>query len=170
MPAVDTTPAGADANAYIEVADIDTLAGADVGRYATHWATLDADHKERAVIRATRDVDAYVGYLDPQHTPGQALLFPRWYDVDDTGAPAIPATVVQATYEQAIYVAKVGDIIDDDGTRRARGLSNFSEQNVSGALAADSHLGQYAPRMRRILDGPGIARGGAVVGTIVLGG
>ena len=64
-------------------------------------------------------------------------------------------------------MAKVAQVIDDDGTRRARGLSNFSEQNVSGALASDSHLGQYAPRMRSLLDGPAIQRGGAIIGRIV---
>jgi hypothetical protein len=167
MPALDTTPAGADANAYLDVAAADALAAADVGRYATAWADADTTAKERAILRATRDVDAYVGYTDFPYAADQALLFPRWSDHDDDGLAVLPDVIVRATYEQAIYVQRVGDLIDDDATRRARGLSNFSEQNVSGALTVEPHLGQYAPRMRRLLDGPAIQRGGAVIGTIV---
>lgn len=172
MPsALDTTPAGADANAYISEADATAKAGADVGRYALAWLALTAPEREKAILRATRDVEAYVGYLDPPYdnTTPQALLFPRWFDQDGAGDAVIPKAVEQATYEQAVYVAKVADLIDDSASRRARGLANFSEQNVSGQLATEPYYGQYAPRMRRLLDGPGIERGGAVMGTIVRG-
>lgn len=170
MPALDTTPAGAAANAYISTEAADDLAGADVGRYAAHWQALARDDKERAILRATRDVDAYVGYVDTGYATDQALLFPRWYDVDSAGQPVLPDAVVRATYEQAIYVAKVGELIDDDASRRARGLNSWTEGLTGGGtLEGEPHLGQYAPRMRRLLDGPGVERGGAVVGQIIRG-
>jgi hypothetical protein len=162
-----TTAAGTSTNSYISTEEVDSLAAADVGRYAEGWEALTPDRKARAVLRATRDVDAYVGYLDTAYAEDQALLFPRGDDVDDDGLPYVPAAVVMATYEQAIYVAKVATLLDDADTREARGQESWSDGGVSGSQASP-RMGQYAPRMRRYLDGPAVSRGGAVVGTIVL--
>lgn len=166
MPLV-TTPAGASANAYIDVATADAFALADIGRYAAKWndAATTVERKEAAIQRATRDIDRYVGEQPYPYAAGvQALRFPRLQDVDLLGAPALPDAVIMACYEQAIYLLYAAELVDDAATRRARGLANFTEPNVSGQLEESPRWSQYSPRMRDLLDQ---VNAGAISGRII---
>lgn len=151
--ALDATPAGAASDSYLTVAAADAFAAADLGRHATAWAAASTDQKERALKRATRDLDSHIGTVFAQFDPDtpQALLFPRSRDTDTNGNPVIPVVLKKATYEQAIFVLAAADVLDDAGTRRARGLSNFAEPNVSGQHADDPGYGTIAPRALRTI-------------------
>jgi DnaT-like ssDNA binding protein len=144
--ALDATPAGAASDSYLTVAAADAYAAADLGRNREAWAAADTDTKERALKRATRDLSRVAGYTGPRYSELQALIFPRLEDFDLAGDPIIPVTLEHATYEQAAFLIRNADVIDDAASRRARGLANFAEPDVSGQLAADPEYGSIAPR------------------------
>lgn len=137
MVDVVTTPASATANSYLSIDEADTFADTDIGTYAEAWrASGDADQKARALIRATRDIDRYVGRVAASYVVGQALVFPRNLDLVDE-VPIIPTGLKHATYLQAVYLFSEAETIDKASTQRARGLSSFAEPNVSGSLVTD---------------------------------
>ena len=163
--AIDTTPGGAAADSYLSVAAADSFADADLGRYADAWVAADLPTKERALRRATRDIDTYIGSSIPRYDADQRLVFPRWTDIAVTGLPMIPWQVAQAAYHQAVYVLVNASTIDDAATRRSRALTNWSEPNVSGAMERDPSFGRLAPEVLTLLGGEGF-EGGATVGWI----
>lgn len=114
------TPAGATANSYLTVAAADVLAGEDLGPERDAWAKADAELKDRALQRATREVDGYVTSGWPPYDGDQALLFPREVDVDAAGDPVIPRKVVLATYQQALYLLKNRDALATMNAHRSR--------------------------------------------------
>lgn len=164
MP-LDTTPGGSAADSYLSVADSLVYANNDLGHFATDWIAATDDRRERALRRATRDIDRYIGQTSDRWALDQALAFPRFIDIDEAGDPVIVSKVEEATYQQAIYVLANADVLDDAATRRARALSNFTEPNVSGQIADDSRFGRLAPEALALLSGEGF-EGGAVVGWI----
>lgn len=171
--ALDVTPGGAAANSYLALTDAAAFAAGDYGTDRDLWvaATTSDDQRERSLRRATSDVDEYVrdlGAIAP-YVLTQALYFPRWIDVDSVGAALIPRRVKRATYEQAKYVLQNADAIDRAAARRARGLDNFSEPNVSGSLASDPGFGLLAPKAIELLasTGPDGTPLGATIARIV---
>lgn len=150
--AIDTTIGGSTADSYLSVAAADAYAAADLGRNAAAWASASTDEKERALKRATRDLDRIAGWTGVGFYETQALVYPRSIDIDpDTGLPWLPRALRNATAEQAMYVLRNANVIDDAATRRARGLSNFAEPDVSGQLAEDSGYGAISPRAIELL-------------------
>lgn len=158
---LDATPAGASANSYLTVAGADALAEDDLGPEATGW--LDADDvatKERALIRATREVNAYLPPDGSRHTPSQALRFPRPGDLSG-GSPLIVRDIELATYHQAIYLHKNHAVLAQANTRRARGMQSASEPNLS--YSEGTGEGALAPMALHYLTAFGSAgRGGNV--------
>lgn len=81
--ALDATVGGANADSYLSVAAADLLASADVGRAATTWAALTTttDLKERALKRATREIDAFLRTSGAaRFAATQLRLYPRAVD------------------------------------------------------------------------------------------
>ena len=155
--ALDTTVAGATADAYITAAEADVFAANRLGRFAVRWllagaGALTVDQKENAILQATVDVDAHIRSTIP-YSATQRLAFPRVTDY--TGTPAVPfldRLVKEATYEQAAFLAVNADLLDDAATRRARGMYSFDEDGgPSGTLAIDSSLGRFSPRASMLL-------------------
>lgn len=118
---LDATPAGATANSYLTVADADALAGEDLGPERDAWLKEDLEAKERALLRATREVDAYVATGWAAYSTDQLLLFPRETDIDAAALPIIPRRVELATYQQAVYLLKNRDALSAMNAHRARG-------------------------------------------------
>lgn len=164
MP-LDTTPGGSASDSYLSLADSLTYATNDLGRFADGWIASDDGTREKALRRATRDIDRWVGQTGDRYSADQALAFPRWEDIDSDGIPFIPRVLEEATYQQAIYVLANADVLDNAATRRARAQTNFTEPNVSGTIATDPAFGRLAPETERLLTGEGF-EGGAVVGWI----
>lgn len=163
--ALDVTPGGSASDSYLSLADALAYANNDLGRYATAWLEADEATREKALRRATRDIDRYAGATTERYSVDQALAFPRWSDLDADGNPILPMRLEEATYQQAIYVLANANVIDDAGTRRARQMETFAEPNVSGSITKDWREGLLAPAATALLTGEGF-EGGAVVGWI----
>lgn len=133
--ALVATPAAANADSYLTVAAANTLAGADLGPEADGWTpTVDAS-KEKALKRATREINAALdsGWapFDPAAQRTSGLIFPREIDTDAGGVPIIPREIELATYEQAKFVLANASVIDSASTRRARNMQSAAEPNTS---------------------------------------
>lgn len=146
---IDATVAGAAANAYITLAESEAYAEGDLGHDAVAWIAAADDDKAKAIIRATDDIRGYQTTVGDPYSTAQALLYPRAIDiVAATLVAYIHANVKRATYEQAKYVLQNADTIDEAGTRRARGLISFSDDDGSGSMVAvDPSFGLFSPRM-----------------------
>lgn len=163
--ALDVTPGGSASDSYLSLADALVYAQNDLGLFAAGWIAADDTTREKALRRATRDIDRYVGSTVEPWSDTQALAFPRWEDVDASGVPIIPSRLEEATYQQAVFVLHNADVIDNAATRRARALTSFTEPNVSGTLADSATYGKLAPEVEALLTGEGF-EGGAIVGFI----
>lgn len=143
--AIDATVAGAAANSYLTVADADALARNDLGPDATAWLAGPLDSKERALVRATRECDAYARVAGTRFDAAQALLFPRSLDVTSAGVAFLVPNIKLACYEQATYVLANAKVLDEASTRRAQGLIQFTDDDVSGSPAVDPAYGRMSP-------------------------
>lgn len=133
--------AGATSNSYLSVADADAIAQAEaLGSNVKRWREATLDTKEAALIRATSEIDDFVGFSNPYDpTTPQRLLFPRAGDVDPvTSAAIIPRSLQRATFLQAAYLLANADEIDESMARRARGLTNFSNPDGTGGSLSDT--------------------------------
>ena len=94
----------ADANSYASVVDGDAYH--DGHLYATAWTAATTENKEKALVFATRLVDAEFRFKGVKASTTQALQWPRaeCRDPDgeeDLASDAVPSAVVQATCEMA---------------------------------------------------------------------
>lgn len=163
--ALDTTVAGASADAYISVAEADAFAAQRVGdpSWVTAWTALTTTAKENAIRAATIDVDVHVRFTEPwssaayQPVPpptAQRLAFPRSADYTGTapGTPYIDRLVQQATFEQAIFRVVTSRLLDDAAKRQARGMFQFDETDgPSGTLSTDPTRGRFSPAATHLL-------------------
>lgn len=118
MPAaIDATLSGASANSYVTLAAANTYF--ETVPDSTTWTSKTDDQKNRALISATRWIDALSFYGD-RCTTTQALKWPRKdYKIDgiDLACTLIPEPVKVATYELARALANDTDaIIGSTGT------------------------------------------------------
>jgi hypothetical protein len=121
MPLVLVKEDGAglsNANAYANVADGDSYH--DGHLYASTWTAATTQNKEKAIVLATRLIDATVHFNGLRNTSTQALHWPR------TGAPnadtglefasnALPPDLVKATCEMAREVIALDRTSAPDG-------------------------------------------------------
>lgn len=151
--AVDATIGGTTANSYLTVAAADAVAATVLGRFAEAWRAATIPDKEAALIRATQEIDLEIGRTTygPRIT-GQALLFPRWEDIDDAGAPIIPGRIVRAVYQQAAYLLVNATQIDEAASRRSKGFSSYvNPDGTGGTLANRSDYGRLHPDVAKLL-------------------
>jgi hypothetical protein len=163
--AIDATVAGATANSYLAVATADGLANDDLGAEATAWLTAVTGDKEKALKRATRELDAYLRSGWGPYSQTQALLFPRSIDVT-SGTPYIPRSIQLACYQQAIYLASNANVLAAANTRRARAMSSASEPNVAFTEAPDDGANQLSPQALQYLSGYRVAARPQAVGSM----
>ncbi|MEA2676399.1 MAG: putative DnaT-like ssDNA binding protein [Chloroflexota bacterium] len=151
---LDTTVAGASAKSYLSVADADALAADDLGPEAESWLAAVTDAKEKALKRATREIDAYLRSGWTPYVATQALLFPRAVDYAGTpAAPVIPTSVKRACYEQATFVLRNASVLDNAQTRKARDVQSASEPNISFSEKTSGDVPQLADAALMYLDG-----------------
>jgi hypothetical protein len=109
--AIDATLSGAAANSYVTLAAADTYF--ETVPDSSTWTDKTTDAKNRALISATRWIDALSFYGD-RCTETQALKWPRDnYTVDgvDLACSLIPQGIKVATYELARALANDTDSI-----------------------------------------------------------
>lgn len=160
---LDATVGGASANSYVAVAAADEYLGAHP--FAAAWRALgasgdDLDTKHRALIHATRQLDA-LRYVGDMSTTTQALQWPRRYVPDPrrrdavgdpvasspftVGGPmalvdsdlwlpadAIPARITEATCELALILVAAGttDPLALPGASSAASTANVKREVV----------------------------------------
>ena len=108
---IDATLGGASANSYVTLADADAYF--DTTPDSTNWDNKTTDQKNRALISATRWIDALSFYGD-RCSETQALKWPREdYKVDgiELACTLIPVGIEVATYELARALANDTDAI-----------------------------------------------------------
>ena len=118
MPAtIDATLSGASANSYVTLAAANTYF--ETVPDSSTWTNKTDDQKNRALISATRWIDA-LSFYGERCTDTQALKWPREnYTVDgiDLACSLIPDPIKAATYELARALANDTDaIIGSTGT------------------------------------------------------
>jgi Putative DnaT-like ssDNA binding protein len=143
---IDAVPGSPTANSYLTVADADAIVAAQgLGRAAEAWTAAIETDKEKALVRATSEIDAHIGVAGTAWSIGQPLLFPRYTDVT-AGVPYIIPNVELATFHQAVHVLHNANQIDDADTRRARGLISFSDDDASGTNSTRPEYGMMSAR------------------------
>ena len=108
---IDATLGGASANSYVTLADADAYF--ETTPDAATWDDKTNDQKNRALISATRWIDALSFYGD-RCSKTQALKWPREdYKVDgiELACTLIPVGIEVATYELARAIANDADAI-----------------------------------------------------------
>lgn len=130
MPAaIDATLSGAAANSYVTLAAADTYF--ETVPDSSTWTDKTTDAKNRALISATRWIDALSFYGD-RCTETQALKWPRDnYTVDgvDLACSLIPQGIKVATYELARALAN-----DTDAVTGSTGTSGIYDEVKLGDL------------------------------------
>lgn len=127
MSVLNATAADPAANSYV---DLDGANAYFTDRVAqAKWAAATDDEKRRALIQATRELDAYVQWMGIATTTTQALAFPRMGLVDpDTNRllddRAIPNRLVWATCEQAAAIL-AGDRASAENAAQVARLSKL---------------------------------------------
>jgi hypothetical protein len=151
MP-LDSTVAGAAAEAYLSVAEADALAADDFGPERESWLDAGLEDKELVLKRATDEIDDELrsGWL--RYASGQALLFPRAIDVA-SALPVIPERIRRATYFQAAFLLRNATVLAAADTRRARGAQSVSEPNMSYTQPVDGTPAVISSRVLHVIEG-----------------
>lgn len=123
------TLSGASANSYVTLAEANTYF--ETVPDSSTWTNKTDDQKNRAIISATRWIDALSFYGD-RCTTTQALKWPREnYTVDgiDLACSLIPEGIKTATYELARALAN-----DTDAITGSTGTTGLYDQVELGEL------------------------------------
>jgi len=150
VPTLDLTIGGASANSYEDVAGADAYA--DERLESDAWtAETDADVKARALIQATRRIDASANRLfsGNKATQAQALEFPR-VNAKDRAGYAIPENTIPTALQRA--TSELAILIHAQAT--ASGNDPFGLSGLEGI--AKAKVGDLAIEFR---DSPGSSGG-----------
>ncbi len=139
---IDATLGGASANSYVTLADADAYfeTTPDSGT----WTDKTNDQKNRALISATRWIDA-LSFYGARCGTTQALKWPREdYTVDgiDLACTLIPVGIEIATYELARALAN-----DTDAITGSTGTTGIYDQVELGELKVKYKASSMTPGM-----------------------
>lgn len=144
----------ANANAYAAVGDGDAYF--DGHLYASAWTTATADNKAKALVMATRVIDASYEFNGSKTTVTQALEWPRYKcpdrdNVDSAGGSnflasnSVPKAVSDATCEMArelLLVDRTGAPPGEGLTTVASGTGVSTTYSKTDTRPMISHLAQ----------------------------
>lgn len=111
----------AGANSYLSTADADTY---HANRGRSSWASLEADAKAAALVKAAEFIDAAYNWIGSKKAKTQGLKWPRIQGLDCSGNPvllvdsdgfdidAVPQAVVNACAEAA-FLSLSEDLFQD---------------------------------------------------------
>jgi len=139
---IDATVSGASANSYVTLAAADTYF--ETVPDSSTWTDKTTDQKNRALISATRWIDALSFYGD-RCTTTQALKWPREnYEVDglELVCTLIPTDIKVATYELARAFAN-----DTDSITGSTGTTGLYDQVELGELKVKYKASSTTPGM-----------------------
>jgi hypothetical protein len=137
---IDATLSGASANSYVTLADADAYF--ETTPDATNWDDKTNDQKNRALISATRWIDA-LSFYGKRCSETQALKWPREdYKVDgiELACTLIPVGIEVATYELARAFAN-----DTDAITGSTGTTGIYDQVELGELKVKYKASSMTP-------------------------
>ncbi|MGA0925936.1 MAG: DnaT-like ssDNA-binding protein [Burkholderiaceae bacterium] len=137
---IDATLGGASANSYVTLADADAYF--ETTPDATNWDDKTNDQKNRALISATRWIDA-LSFYGKRCSETQALKWPREdYKVDgiELACTLIPIGIEVATYELARAFAN-----DTDAITGSTGTTGIYDQVELGELKVKYKASSMTP-------------------------
>jgi hypothetical protein len=137
---IDATLGGASANSYVTLADADAYF--ETTPDATNWDDKTNDQKNRALISATRWIDA-LSFYGKRCSETQALKWPREdYKVDgiELACTLIPVGIEVATYELARAFAN-----DTDAITGSTGTTGIYDQVELGELKVKYKASSMTP-------------------------
>jgi hypothetical protein len=137
---IDATLGGASANSYVTLADADAYF--ETTPDATNWDDKTDDQKNRALISATRWIDA-LSFYGKRCSETQALKWPRKdYKVDgiELACTLIPIGIEVATYELARAFAN-----DTDAITGSTGTTGIYDQVELGELKVKYKASSMTP-------------------------
>lgn len=141
MPTLDATVGGAVANSYALVTQADTYFDERLG--SSMWSLATAEDKARALIMATRRVDAEV-FEGSRASVVQALDWPRtgadYEDGSRVDSGVIPRGIQQAVYELALELIVNPSALPGTET----GLEGFDSVKV-GPIEVEIHHDKDGP-------------------------
>ena len=131
--ALDATVGASTSNSYVTQAEATAYLAAGMHPDNATWVALSSNGMDELLILSTFIIDQQ--HIDGQKNdvtltsgaPDQRLKFPRTMDVD-AGSEFIPLAVKEATYEQAIAMAKGGT---------ASSITDLQNQGVTAVSLAD---------------------------------
>ncbi len=133
-------PGASDANAYCTVADADQYHN-DHPQGGVAWMAAETEQKRRALLQATRLLDAHVVWTGYAASDGQALSWPRdgMYDRNDYGVDAgvIPPALRDATAEFARHLLHATDDRTADSAVVSSGLRALKAGPVNLTFTGD---------------------------------
>jgi hypothetical protein len=137
---IDATLGGASANSYVTLADADAYF--ETTPDSTNWDDKTNDQKNRALISATRWIDA-LSFYGKRCSETQALKWPREdYKVDgiELACTLIPIGIEVATYELARAFAN-----DTDAITGSTGTTGIYDQVELGELKVKYKASSMTP-------------------------
>jgi hypothetical protein len=158
--ALVATPGASDANAFADLDTAEAFVSYEPESVSDAWADLDSDQQTRALVAATREIDALPWDTlrgDAPATDTQALAWPRG------DATTLPAKLVEATV--ALALARMAAFSDSATTTDLAALApattaNIKEDTVGPITtvffepgASDVALAAFPPRVQRLLAG-----------------
>lgn len=139
-PLIVATVGGAESNSYLTLEEADAWF-AD-GLRDQRWTTFSDARRTQALIEATRMIEALPLIGRPYDPSNQALHFPRTTDLLD-GALALPAGIVHATAEQALYLLETAaspELLDRRELQR-QGVQTISLDGISESYRGGAYNG-----------------------------
>lgn len=154
------TPGADDANSFADLDQAEEFVSYEPEPVSDAWDDLDEDEQIRALVSASRDIDAVPWDMlrgDFPTSSDQALSWPRG------GAQTYPRNLVQATIALAVERVKAfadGATSDDLATLSTASTSNIQEDTVGPITTkffkpSDSQnaLSTFPPRVQLLLSG-----------------
>ena len=139
---IDATLKGASANSYVTLADANSYF--ETVPDSSTWVDKTDDQKNRAIISATRWIDA-LSFYGNRCTETQALKWPREdYKVDgiELACTLIPVGIKVATYELARALAN-----DTDAITGSTGTTGLYDEVELGELKVKYKASSMTPGM-----------------------
>lgn len=152
--ALTVTIAGASSDSYATLAEANAFLEELGGATDTAWDALTDTQKESYLKRAARLIDQHVfrGYKYDCSTatagqaPGQALAFPRHFDLDGSGDEYVPTAVKHAQIEIAVHLMTDGQTV---AAGSDHGIKSFTDGDLAVEFADDSPGESAATRIVR---------------------
>jgi len=153
-------------NSYVSVADADAYFAERL--HSSRWENASPAEKEKALIMATRSLDAAFNFFGVVADESQKLAWPRAYVYDPEGreipSDKIPEIIAFATCEQALYLlgtdpTSLPDLLIKGFSRTTLGKMSVETDRMNVAAMIAKFAKSLAEKLGVIVPGAGASGG-----------